>query len=102
MTTVLSGSDLGVKKAVGRVIQGWMRFSRLIRDCVEILGSGSKRDKQKERQAKGKEAINKEVKGKIEVLREREVTIDSIDSKPHQEVGEKEMWGSSRARDLKA
>lgn len=50
MTTVLSGSDLGVKKAVGRVIQGWMRFSRLIRDCVEILGSGSKRDKEKERQ----------------------------------------------------
>lgn len=48
MTIVLSGSDSEVKKAVGRVIQGWMRFSRLVRDCVEILGSVSKRDREKE------------------------------------------------------
>lgn len=50
MTTIFSGSDSGVKKAVGRVIQGWTRFSRLLRDSVEILGSGSERDREKQRQ----------------------------------------------------
>lgn len=50
MSTILNASDSGVKKAVGQVVQGWMRFSSLLRDSVEILGPGSERDKEKERQ----------------------------------------------------
>lgn len=46
MTTILSASDSRVKKAVGQVIQGRMRFPSLLRDSVEILSSGSKRDRE--------------------------------------------------------
>lgn len=47
MTTIPSASDSRVKKAVGQVIQGWMRVSSLLRDSVEILSSGSERDREK-------------------------------------------------------
>lgn len=87
---MLIGSDSGVKKAVGRVIQGWMSFSRLLRDSVEILGSGSERSERKKSKGKGREALNEDAKGKTKVLREgRTVPSDKIDPEPYQEVEEK-------------
>ena len=60
---ILSGSESRVKKAVGRVIQGWMSFSKLLRDSVEMLSSDSKGQKDK-----GREAMVEDTRGELKRL----------------------------------
>lgn len=78
---------------------GYTRLDEVfwIAETVEILGSGSERDRKKESKAKGRESMSRDVKGEIAVLGEgKAVPSDNLDSKPPQEV-EKITWSSSRS-----
>lgn len=77
MTTTPSGSDSGVKKAVGRVIQGWTRFSGLLRQ-LKYLALAQKGAERKKGKAKGRESMSRVVKGEIAVLGEGKAVPSDI------------------------